>query len=355
MTARLLDHGKLGQGSSVGDAGGGIVRLWGRRFRATDPDDAECVHRQMRRHQLVRHEERLRGDRRKHVRGYEQVRGQGVDQGVRRRVRGEEGPLALTGVGLRACHYAHVLEHGVRSAQWLEVAPENFFEPGGRPWAALLRARRDVPIALHGVSLGIGDTDPISDRYIESLERVIERVEPAMVSDHLCWGAFGGRYAHDLLPMPYTAETLAHVASRVTQVQERLGRELVLENVSRYIDFRASVLGEAEFLNELARRTGCGVLLDVNNVYVTSRNLGIDAEKYVDTIEHVREIHLAGYSDKGDVLIDTHSAPVSDPVWALYRRATDRLGRVPTLLEWDDEIPPWDELVAEANRAEVLG
>jgi uncharacterized protein (UPF0276 family) len=257
------------------------------------------------------------------------------------------------GVGLRPRHYGEVLEHGVRGVDWLEVAPENFFEPGGRPWAALLRARRDVPIALHGVSLDLGGSDPISRAYLDSLARVVARVEPAVVSDHLCWSAFEGKYAHDLLPIPYTSESLAHVAARVSFVQEAIGRSILVENVSRYVDYRASVLDEAEFLNELAARTGCGVLLDVNNVYVTSKNLGTDAERYVDAIAHVGEIHLAGYTDRGDVLIDTHSTRVSDPVWALYRRAVARAetGAAPTLVEWDDDVPPWEDLVAECARA----
>jgi hypothetical protein len=211
-----------------------------------------------------------------------------------------------------------------------------------------------VPVAVHGVSLGIGNVDPIPESYIRLLERVIERVEPDIVSDHLCWGAFNGAYAHDLLPLEYTEEALDHVAARVGALQDRLHRTILLENVSRYVAFRASVIDEVDFLNELARRTGCGVLLDVNNVYVTSRNLGLDAERIIDRIEHVAQFHLAGYSDKGDVLIDTHSTPVSDPVWALYRRAVARFPNIPTLLEWDDEVPSWDDLVAESDRARAI-
>lgn len=259
--------------------------------------------------------------------------------------------IRQSGVGLRPRHYGYVLEHGVRGIDWIEVAPENFFEPGGRPWAALLRARRDVPVALHGVSLGIGNVDPIPEAYLRSLEKVIERVEPNIVSDHLCWGSFAGAYAHDLLPLEYTEEALSHVAARVSALQDRLKRKILLENVSRYVAFRASAIDEVDFSNALAEKTGCGILLDVNNVYVTSRNLGIDAEAYIDRIEHVEEIHLAGYSDKGDVLIDTHSTFVSDPVWALHRRAKARFGAVPTLLEWDSDVPAWDVLVKEAVRA----
>jgi uncharacterized protein (UPF0276 family) len=267
-------------------------------------------------------------------------------------VRREKGPSSLRGVGLRARHYGHVLEHGVTGADFVEIVSENFFAPswGGRPWAALLRARRDVPVALHGVSLGIGNVDPLSDSYLGSLAHVIERLDPFIVSDHLCWTSFGGKNSHELLPMPYTEESLAHVIARVHAVQERLGRTILLENISRYVDFRASTMDEADFLNAIAVRTGCGVLLDVNNVYVTSRNLGTPPETFIETIEHVRQFHLAGFSDEGTILIDTHSAPVSDPVWALYDRAKARF-EAPVLLEWDAKIPSWDELTREAARA----
>ena len=257
------------------------------------------------------------------------------------------------GVGLRPQHYAELLEHGPRGVDWFEAISENYFIPGGRPWAVLERVRRELPVVLHGVSMGIGNSDPLSESYLNQLEQVIDRVQPAWVSDHLCWGAFGGRYAHDLLPLPYTRETVAHVVSRVNAVQDGLRRRILLENVSAYLSFSQSDLEECDVMNEIADRTGCGLLVDVNNVYVCSRNLGSDAGAYLDAIEprHVGQIHLAGHSVQGDLLIDTHVGPVPDPVWDLYRRALRRFGRVPTLIEWDDEVPTYGELVAESHRA----
>jgi uncharacterized protein (UPF0276 family) len=257
------------------------------------------------------------------------------------------------GVGLRPQHYAELLEHGPHGVDWFEAISENYFVLGGRPWAVLERVRRDLPVVLHGVSMGIGNADPISDGYLSQLEQVIERIQPAWVSDHLCWGACAGKYAHDLLPLPYTRETVEHVVSRVHAVQDRLRRRILLENVSAYLSFSQSDLDECDVLNEIADRTGCGLLLDVNNVYVCSRNLGIDAGAYLDAIEprHVGQIHLAGHSLQGDLTIDTHIGPVPDPVWDLYRRALRRFGHVPTLIEWDDEVPAYDELVAESHRA----
>jgi uncharacterized protein (UPF0276 family) len=235
----------------------------------------------------------------------------------------------------------------------VEVVSENFFAPGGRPQAVLERVRRDVPVALHGVSLSIGGSDPLSARYLDSLAALARRVEPALVSDHLCWGSHGGRYVHDLWPMPFTEESLAHVAGRVLQVQDRLGRRILLENVSSYARFEASTLTEWEFLAALAERADCGLLLDVNNVYVSARNHGFDPVRFIDALpaSRVGQIHLAGHSDRGTHLLDTHDAPVADPVWALYRHTIARLGPVPTLVEWDDHIPPLDDLVAESARA----
>jgi uncharacterized protein (UPF0276 family) len=257
------------------------------------------------------------------------------------------------GIGLRPQHYAELLEHGPHGVDWFEAISENYFIPGGRPWAVLERVRRDLPIVLHGVSMGIGNADPPSDGYLNQLQQVIERIQPAWVSDHLCWGACGGKYAHDLLPLPYTRETVEHVIARVDAVQDRLRRRILLENVSAYLSFSQSDLAECDLLNEIADRTGCGLLVDVNNVYVCSRNLGIDASAYVDAIDprHVGQIHLAGHSLQGDLTIDTHIGPVPDPVWDLYRGALRRFGHVPTLIEWDDEVPAYDVLVAESHRA----
>jgi uncharacterized protein (UPF0276 family) len=220
----------------------------------------------------------------------------------------------------------------------------------------LERVRRQAPVVLHGVSLGIGNVEPLSAHYLRSLAALIERVEPAWVSDHLCWGGSGGHYAHDLLPLPYSQEALAHVVERVSRVQERLGRQILLENVSSYVAFRASELPEWEFLAEVARRADCGILLDVNNVLVSARNHGFSAETYVDALpdDRIGQLHLAGHSDAGSYLFDSHVGPVPDAVWALYQRVLQRVGPVPTLVEWDEAVPPFDVVAAEAGRAAAL-
>jgi uncharacterized protein (UPF0276 family) len=208
-------------------------------------------------------------------------------------------------------------------------------------------------VAAHGVCLAIGSTDPLSDEYLCSLQTLIQRIEPAWVSDHLCWGGYGGKYAHDLLPLPYTEEALAHVVERTKQVQDRLGRQILLENVSSYVAYRQSEMPEWEFLTETARRADCGILLDVNNVYVTGFNHGFRPETYIDAIpaDRIGQVHLAGHTDRGTYLFDSHIGPVPDPVWALFRRLTERIGAVPTLIEWDEEIPPFEVVVADSQRA----
>jgi len=259
------------------------------------------------------------------------------------------------GIGLRAKHFARFLEERP-PVDWVEVVTENFMADGGRPIAVLEKVRRDTPVVLHGVSLSIGSVDPISGTYLDDLERLVRRIEPAMVTDHLCWGSHRGRYVHDLLPLPYTEESLAHVAGRVAAVQDRLGRPILLENPSSYVAFRDSTLAEWEFLSELCARAGCGILLDVNNVFVSARNLGFDPISYLDGVdpEHVGQFHLAGHADKGRYLLDTHDAPVPLAVWDLYREALRRFGRVPSLVEWDDHIPPLEEVVAESRRAAAI-
>ena len=265
--------------------------------------------------------------------------------------------LAGHGIGLRTQHYgrflAEPLEEERPAVDWLEVISENFLIAGGRPLAVLERVRRDYPVAMHGVSLSIGGSDPLNTEYLHALSALERRVQPAIVSDHLCWGSSGGHYAHDLLPLPYTEEALGHVVSRVQQVQERLGRAMLLENVSSYLTYEASTLTEWEFLSEIARRSGCGVLLDVNNIYVSARNHGFDPEAYLAGIprEVVKQFHLAGHTDHGDVVIDTHEGEVADAVWALYRRAVQRFGPVPTLIEWDEGVPALEVVLAQSERA----
>jgi uncharacterized protein (UPF0276 family) len=260
------------------------------------------------------------------------------------------------GIGLRPTHYATLLAHGACGVDWFEAISENYFEDGGRPLAVLERVRRDVPVVLHGVSLGIGGADPIPEHYLASLERLIGRVEPAWVSDHLCWGSIDGRHAHDLLPLPYTEEALDHIAARVARVQDRLRRPIQLENISAYVQFASSAIPEWEFLNELHRRTGCGVLLDVNNVFVCSRNLGWCAETYLRSLapDAIGQIHLAGHSIHPDFILDSHVGPVPDGVWALYRLAVELFGPVSTLVEWDEQVPALGVVLAETERARIV-
>jgi hypothetical protein len=217
----------------------------------------------------------------------------------------------------------------------------------------LRRVRERFPVVLHGVSLSIGSVDPINRGYLDRLAALAQEVEPALISDHLCWSSLRGHYAHDLLPLPFTEEALGHVAGRIRQVQDRLGRRILIENVSSYVTFRHSPLTEWEFLSGLCERADCGLLLDVNNVFVSAHNHGFSAEDYLDAIpaERVFQIHLAGHSEQGELLIDTHDHPVRAEVWRLYERAVARLGPVSTLVEWDDRIPDWDTLEAEALRA----
>ena len=261
-------------------------------------------------------------------------------------------PYLGHGVGLRPTHYPAILDDGLR-ADWFEAISENFMLRGGRPLHVLERVRAERPIVLHGVSLSLGATDPLNEAYLAELRALADRFEPAWVSDHLCWGSFGKHYAHDLLPLPFTDEALAHVIARVGAVQERLGRRILVENVSSYVTFAHSTMPEWEFLAAVAEGADCGILLDVNNVYVSSVNHGFDARAFLAGIPRGRvgQIHLAGHTDEGTHLLDTHDHPVCDAVWDLYRAAVARFGRVSTLVEWDERIPPFEDVLAEAERA----
>jgi uncharacterized protein (UPF0276 family) len=258
------------------------------------------------------------------------------------------------GIGLRPKHYPQALD-GMR-ADWFEVISENYMIRGGRPLAVLERVRTDTPVVLHGVSLSIGSTDPLNADYLRGLRTLIERIEPAWVSDHLCWGSHGRRYAHDLLPLPYTDEALTHVVDRVRQVQDRLGRRILLENVSSYVAFAHSTMPEWTFLAAVTEGADCGILLDVNNVFVSAANHGFPADEYLAGLpaDRIGQIHLAGHSDHGTHLLDTHDAAVPEGVWSLYRDAVRRLGPVATLVEWDDHIPPIENVLAEAERARAV-
>ncbi len=263
-------------------------------------------------------------------------------------------PVAA-GIGLRAPHVREVLERKP-ALPWLEIHSENYFADGGPALSALARIRADYPIAMHGVGLSLGSSDPLDRTHLGKLARLASRIEPAVVSEHLCWSAVDGRHYNDLLPLPYTAEALDHVCARVQQVQDALGRTILVENVSSYYAFPESTIDECRFVASVARRTGCKLLLDVNNIFVNARNHGIDARAYLDAIDpaSVAEIHLAGFEDRGTVVIDTHGAPVAPEVWSLYVHAIARMGPVPTLVEWDLDIPPLDVLMREAATAQRI-
>jgi len=257
------------------------------------------------------------------------------------------------GIGLRAPHVGHVLAQHP-AVPWFEVHSENYFADGGPALAALDRVRADYPLSLHGVGLSLGSTDPLDLGHLARLRRLADRVLPARVSEHLCWSSVNGRHFNDLLPLPYTQEALDHVCARVAQVQDFLGREILVENVSSYLTFPEATIPEHEFVVAVATRTGCGLLVDVNNIYVNARNHGIDADAWLAAIPPamVAEIHLAGFDASGPCLIDTHGAPVAPDVWALYGRALRRFGRVPTLIEWDTDIPEFAVLQREAATAQ---
>ena len=259
------------------------------------------------------------------------------------------------GVGLRTKHYGHVLD-ARPPVDWFEVISENFMVRGGRPLHVLERVRERYPVVLHGVSLSIGSTDPLNREYLRELKALVDRVQPAWVSDHLCWTGVGGHNLHDLLPLPYTEEALQHVVARVGCVQDVLGRPLVLENVSSYLTFCDSAMSEWEFLAAVAERADCGLLLDVNNVFVSAFNHGFDAHDYLSGVprDRVVQFHLAGHSDHGRYLLDTHDHPIRREVWDLYATAVRRFGDTATLIEWDDRIPEFGVLHAEALRAREI-
>lgn len=259
------------------------------------------------------------------------------------------------GLGLRPPHYEAVFA-GDPAVDWFELLTENYMVPGGKPLYYLDRVAERFPVVLHGVSLSLGSMDPLDGDYLASLRRLARRTRPRWISDHLCWTGGGGHNLHDLLPLPYTEEALTHVADRVRQVQDVLGERILLENVSSYVAYAASTLSEWDFLAELAERADCLLLLDVNNVYVSSFNHGFDPDAFIAALPAARiaQIHLAGHRNCGDYIIDTHDAPVIEAVWALYERTVARLGPIPTMIERDDNIPPLDELVAELAQARAV-
>ena len=260
------------------------------------------------------------------------------------------------GIGLRAVHHLEIVERGA-DVGWFEAHSENYFARGGQLPRVLGKIRERYPLSFHGVGLSIGSTDPLQRGHLTEIARLVRDFEPMFVSEHLSWGSVGGRFMNDLLPLPYTEEALRHMSDRVRQVQDFLGRQILIENVSSYLQFACSDIPEWDFLAALAHESGCALLLDVNNVYVNAMNHGFDACTYLNRIPRraVQEIHLAGHSirdvDGHTVRVDTHDGPVCDDVWVLYAAAIHRFGPVPTLIEWDSNIPALDVLAAEAHKA----
>ena len=264
-------------------------------------------------------------------------------------------PFQGFGLGLRPRHYNSFLAQP-QAVDWLEVISENYMVQGGKPLAMLDRIRADYPIAMHGVSMSIGSVSPLDHGYLQRLKALADRVQPMWISDHLCWTGVHGTNLHDLFPLPYTEEALRHVAARVREVQETLGRRLVLENVSSYIDYACSEMSEWAFLTALAEEADCLLLLDVNNIYVSGMNHGFDPRTFIDGVpaHRIQQIHVAGHSNQGDVIIDTHDAPVPDEVFDLYAYACRRFGPVSTMIERDDSIPPLEDLIAELDRVRAV-
>ena len=259
------------------------------------------------------------------------------------------------GLGLRASHYEAIFETKP-ALDWFEIISENYMVSGGRPLANLTRIRNDYPMAMHGVSLSIGSSDPLNTEYLRELKKLSDHIEPTFISDHLCWTGIAGKNLHDLMPIPYTEEAITHVVDRVRQVQDFLGRQILLENVSSYVTFAQSEMSEWAFLSTIAERADCHILLDINNIFVSAFNHGFEPIEYIEGIpvDRVRQFHLAGHENRGDIIIDTHDAPVIDPVWDLYAKACARFGPISTMIERDDNIPPLEELLTELDHARQI-
>ncbi|MEO8459216.1 MAG: DUF692 domain-containing protein [Dokdonella sp.] len=264
------------------------------------------------------------------------------------------------GLGLRVDHYEALLADDSpardRQVDWLEILSENYMIPGGRPLHYLERFRERYPLVMHGVSMSIGSSSPLDRDYLTRLKQLADVVDPAWISDHLCWTGLAGANLHDLMPLPYTEEAIEHLVGRVREVQDFLGRRLVLENVSSYVTYNESQIPEWEFISEIANRADCLILLDINNIYVSSFNHGFDPIDYLDGVpaNRIQQFHLAGHQLQGEIIIDTHDSPIIDPVWSLYAQAVRRFGAVSTMIERDDRIPPLDELLLELEQARAI-
>ena len=264
-------------------------------------------------------------------------------------------PFLGFGLGLRPDYYEEILAQKL-DLDWFEILTENYLVPGGKPLYYLDKIRENFPIVMHGVSLSLGSTDPLDNEYLKQLKELTTRVEPAWISDHLCWTGVQGLNAHDLLPIPYTREAISHIVSRIQQIQDFLGRPILIENVSSYLTYKQSEMTEWDFILEIVNQAGCYILLDVNNIYVSSVNHQFNPLDYIEAMptDRVAQIHLAGHSNHGEYIIDTHDAPVIQPVWDLYAAAITRLGKVSTMIERDDNMPPLKELLAEINHAKKI-
>lgn len=265
-------------------------------------------------------------------------------------------PFLGFGLGLRSEHYEEILRDKPGQIDWLEILTENYLVDGGKPLYYLDAIRPHYPVVMHGVSMSLGSTDALDYDYLRQLKALIARVEPEWISDHLCWTGVDGKNMHDLLPLPYTEAAVEHLASRISAVQDYLGRQILIENLSSYITYREDSMSEWEFLSAIAEKADCYLLLDVNNIYVSSFNHGFDPLEYLAGIprERVWQHHLAGHSNEGNLLIDTHDADIIDPVWALYEQTARHFGPVSTMIERDGNIPPLQQLIVELEQARAI-
>lgn len=259
------------------------------------------------------------------------------------------------GIGLRVEHFDEI-EQQQPNIPWFEILSDNYLLEGTSQRDYLYKIRQDYPLTFHGVGMSIGSTEPLNMDFMKSLKKLKDEVQPMWLSDHLCWTSAHGKVTHDLIPLPYTSDVVDHLVNRINQVQDFLGQQMVIENVSSYLQFKDSEMSEWEFINQIATRSDCRILLDVNNIYVSSQNHQFLAEDYLQAMpkERIAEIHLAGYEDKGTHILDTHSRPVSDPVWDLFAKAIRHVGDVPVLIEWDNDIPPLSRVIQEADKAQNI-
>jgi hypothetical protein len=267
----------------------------------------------------------------------------------------EQLKIQNVGLGFRACHYSYIVEN-IPSVPWFEIITENYLGKQGVALKQLQILREHYPLVFHGVSMSLGSTDPLNAAYLQQLKQLSAVIKPAYISDHLCWTSVNGEYFHELMPLPYTEETIKHVTARIQQVQDFLGQQILIENVSSYLNYSYSTMPEWEFLNAIAESADCFILLDLNNIYVSGQNHGFDPSLYINKINasRVRQFHLAGFLDCDTHLLDTHGAQVHPQVWSLYETALEQFGAIPTLIEWDNDIPSFPELLNEASKAQKL-